>query len=184
MWSQSFVIKSNFLAAYHWTLGFKRIILWLNWVLGEKRQKETYTLFPSWLIKAITASVFRRGWRQTRRRLTDSENSHIISLLSPHILQQMRHYTLTKAIGLGPRRWGCSRLVIVHHHCLHGSDALRSIAPFEQTSGGKEWKAGGGVGYCWRTERGMALKMRRRATDADWIMGNRWMTPRPLQPVL
>lgn len=41
---------------------------------------------------------------------------------------------LTKAIGFGPDHRGCSCLVIVHHHCLHGSDAPESIAPFEQTS--------------------------------------------------
>lgn len=46
-------------------------------------------------------------------------------------------------------------MVIVHHHCLHGSDARRSIAPFEQTSEEKkDSKAGEGVGYYRRTERG------------------------------
>lgn len=54
----------------------------------------------------------------------------------------MRHYTLTKAIGWGRRRRGCSRLVIVHHR-LHGSDACRSIFPFEQTTGGGVGNAGG-----------------------------------------
>lgn len=41
---------------------------------------------------------------------------------------------LTKAIGSGPDHRGCSCLLIVHHHCLHGSDAPQSIAPFQQTS--------------------------------------------------
>lgn len=47
---------------------------------------------------------------------------------------------LTKAIGSGPDHRGCSCLLIVHHHCLHGSDASQSIAPFQQTSEEKPLK--------------------------------------------
>uniref|UniRef100_A0AAQ4P512 RNA-binding protein Musashi homolog 2 n=1 Tax=Gasterosteus aculeatus aculeatus TaxID=481459 RepID=A0AAQ4P512_GASAC len=47
----------------------------------------------------------------------------------------MRHrMLLTKAIGFGPHKRGCSCLCIVHHHCPHGSDAPESIAASEQTS--------------------------------------------------
>lgn len=59
---------------------------------------------------------------------------------------------LTKAISFGPDHRGCSCLFIVHHHCLHGSDASESIAALEQTSEQQTVEAGKSVNYYWRTE--------------------------------
>lgn len=59
---------------------------------------------------------------------------------------------LTKAISFGPDHRGCSCLFIVHHHCLHGSDAPESIAALEQASEEQTVEAGKSVNYQWRTE--------------------------------
>lgn len=119
MWSWSFVIKSNFLLAYRWILGFKRKVLRSHFraKLSLAPKKETYTLYLNFFFsfyffnflffapdksKQLQPQYLDLADGGRGRELTDSENSHIVSLLSSHILRQMRHYTLTKAIGSGP----------------------------------------------------------------------------------
>lgn len=79
---------------------------------------------------------------------------------------------LTKAISCGPDHRGCSCLFIVHHHCLHGSDAPESIAALEQTSEQQTVEAGKGVNYYRRTEQKYKCQEGGKGIGGDGIITN------------